>query len=153
MQKTNQRIDVLGVELKWLLTLEATGSSYCLLDTRIPAGVGVPPHQHPYQESFYVLEGEPEFALEVNGQLKWESAAPGQLVNIPPDAMHGFRNTSGDEVRVLITGTDGLGKFFEEAGRALAEGESACTQPSQEAVQQVIAIAEKHGQRFLAPAG
>ncbi len=152
MQTTNQRIDILGVELKWLLTLEATGNHYCLLDTRVPPGVGVPPHQHPYQESFYVLEGDPEFALEVNGRLQWQSAVPGQLVNIPPDAMHGFRNPGTSDVRVLITGTPELGHFFEEAGQVLADGENAPAQPSAETIQKVLAIAEKHGQRFLAPA-
>ncbi|MDE3199854.1 MAG: cupin domain-containing protein [Acidobacteriota bacterium] len=152
MQKTNQRIDILGAELKWLLPLEATGNKYCLLEARIAPGVGVPPHQHPDQESFYVLEGDPEFALEINGRLKWQSAVPGQLVNVPPNAIHGFRNTSYDEVRVLITGTEGLGRFFEEAGLVLAEGESACAEPSPDTIQQVISIAEKHGQRFLGPA-
>ena len=152
MQKTNQRIDILGVELKWLLTLEATGNNYCLLDTHIPPGVGVPPHQHPYQESFYVLEGDPEFALEVNGKLKWQSAVPGQLVNIPPDAMHGFRNTGTGNVRVLITGTEALGRFFEAAGTVLADGEQACAQPSPEELQRILTIAGEHGQKFLAPA-
>lgn len=152
MHEKAGRIDILGVELEWLLKLEATGDKYCMLAARVPAGVGVPPHRHPDQESFFVLEGQAEFALDVNGELVWNRAGAGELVNIPPEALHGFRNAGSSDVRLLITGTEGLGRFFAEAGRELAEGESPQAQPTMETVQRVLAIAEKYGQQFMAPA-
>ena len=152
MQKSTQRFDILGVELNWLVPLAATEDRYCMLAARIPHGVGIPPHRHPDQEAFYVLAGAPEFAAETGGKLKWAKAEPGELINVEADALHGFRNTSGADVRILITCTEGLGRFFDEAGAPLAEGEEPNTQPTPEQVGRVLSIAEKHGQRFAIPA-
>jgi quercetin dioxygenase-like cupin family protein len=148
----SDRIDVLGVELEWKLRLEETGGKYCVLGATIESSVGVPPHQHPDQEAFFVLEGRPEFALEESGELAWKTVSPGDLVKIPPDVMHGFRNESGETVRLLIMCTAGLARFFEEAGTPLVEGERAGADLSAEAIGRVIGIAQKHGQRFPLPA-
>jgi quercetin dioxygenase-like cupin family protein len=144
----NDRIDILGVELEWKLRLKETDGQYCALAATVETGVGVPPHQHPDQEAFFVLEGRPEFAFEENGQFVWKTAAPGDMVKIPVDAMHGFRNESGARVRLLILCTAGLGRFFEEAGTPLAEGECAGKDLSPDAIGRVIGIAQKYGQRF-----
>jgi quercetin dioxygenase-like cupin family protein len=149
MQKErSDRIDILGVELEWKLRLDETDGQYCVLAATIAPHVGVPPHQHPDQEAFFVLEGSPEFALAEDGELTWKTAFPGDMVRIPVDAMHGFRNESGAQVRLLIMCTAGLGRFFEEAGAPLAEGESAGADLSPATIQGVIGIAEKYGQRF-----
>jgi quercetin dioxygenase-like cupin family protein len=145
------RFDILGVELEWKLRLDETGDQYCVLAATVAPGVGVPPHQHPDQEAFFVLEGRPEFALAQGQELVWQTAAPGDLVKIPVDVMHGFRNESGAEVRVLIMCTAGLGRFFEDAGTPLGDGESAGGDLSPAAIQRVIEIAQSHGQRFPAP--
>jgi quercetin dioxygenase-like cupin family protein len=145
-------MDVLGVELEWKLRSSDTLDQYCVLAATVPPGVGIPPHQHPDQEAFFVLEGQPEFAVADGAGLAWRSAQPGDMVNIPPDALHGFRNASGSAVKVLITCAANLGKFFEEAGTPLGENESASASVLPEAIQRVLAIAEKHGQRFAAPA-
>lgn len=148
----NDRIDVLGVELEWKLRLEETGGQYCALLATVGPGVGVPPHQHPDQEAFLVLEGQAEFATEEDGQLVWKSAAAGDMVKIPTDALHGFRNESGATVRLLILCTSGLAGFFEEAGLPLKQGERAGGNLSPEAIGRVIGIAQKYGQRFPAQA-
>jgi quercetin dioxygenase-like cupin family protein len=150
--RKNDRIDVLGVELEWKLKRSDTLDQYCVLTATVPPGIGIPPHRHPDQEAFFVLEGQPEFAMEEGGGLAWNAARPGDMINITPDALHGFRNQSNGNVKVLITCAAGLGRFFEEAGTPLAEDEPACLNISPETIQRVLAIAEKHGQRFLAPA-
>jgi quercetin dioxygenase-like cupin family protein len=148
----NDRIDILGVELEWKLRLGETDGQYCVLAATVAPGVGVPPHQHPDQEAFFVLEGRPEFALWEGAELAWKTAAPGDMVKIPVDAVHGFRNESGGVVRLLIMCTAGLGRFFEEAGMPLAEGEAAGADLSLTTIQHVVGLAEKHGQRFPVPA-
>ena len=148
----SRRMDVLGVELEWKLRSSDTLDQYCVLAATVPPGVGIPPHQHPDQEAFFVVEGEPEFAVADAAGFAWRSARPGDMVNIPPDALHGFRNTSDRAVKVLITCAANLGKFFDEAGTPLAENESASASVLPEAIQRVLAIAAKHGQRFAAPA-
>src|ERR1700730_2032803 len=98
------------------------------------ARAGVPVHQHPLQEAFFILEGQAEFALENGAGLAWKEVNPGDMVNIPPDAIHGFRNESDRDVKLLLTCEAGLGsyasmgtlqnrlqKIFETIAKACAE--------------------------------
>ena len=148
--KESDRIEILGIELEWKLRRNDTVDQYCVLAATMPPGVGVPIHQHPQQEAFFILEGEAEFAVESSG-LAWKKVLPGDMVNIPPDAMHGFRNESDGEVKLLLTCAAELGEFFEEAGLPLTENEPVRAEVSAQEVQRVLEIALKHGQRFLAP--
>jgi quercetin dioxygenase-like cupin family protein len=148
----NDRIEILGIELQWKLRRNDTIDQYCVLAATMPPGVGVPVHQHPQQEAFFILEGQAEFALENGAGLAWKEVNPGQMVNIPPDAIHGFRNASDRDVKLLLTCEAGLGRFFEEAGTPLTENQSARANVSPEEIQRVLQIAKKHGQRFPAPA-
>ncbi len=145
-----KRFEILGIELEWQLERSDTLGRYCVLTATVPPGAGIPPHQHPEQEAFLVLDGEAEFALETNG-LRWEKVQTGKMVNIPQAMVHGFRNTSGQNVRVLLTCEGDLGKFFEEAGVPLPTDETSKGLPSPEAVHRVLEIAKRHGQRFPEP--
>jgi hypothetical protein len=72
------------------------------------------------------------------------------MVNIPPDAIHGFRNEGDREVKLLLTCQAELGRFFEEASTPLTENDSARANVTLEDIQRVLEIAKKHGQRFPA---
>jgi quercetin dioxygenase-like cupin family protein len=144
------RFEVLGIELEWRLRRSDTLGRYCVLAATMPPGTGVPLHQHPEQEAFFILDGEPEFAVE-NGGLAWTEIHPGKMVNIPPNAMHGFRNASQREVRILLTCQGELGQFFEQAGTPLAENESPSQNLSPENIHRVVEIAKRLGQRFPEP--
>jgi quercetin dioxygenase-like cupin family protein len=148
--RRSDRFEVLGIELEWKLRRTDTLGHYSVMATTMPPGTGVPLHQHPEQEAFFILEGEPDFALE-NGSLSWTQVHPGELVNIPPDAIHGFRNASDRDVKILLMCEGGLGKFFEEAGTPLAENESPSGHPSPESIHRVLDIAKRLGQRFPEP--
>jgi quercetin dioxygenase-like cupin family protein len=56
-----RRMAILAGYMEWILTPAETSWHSCMLETFIPPGAGVPPHQHMDQEAFYILEG----ALEV----------------------------------------------------------------------------------------
>lgn len=141
----SKKFDVLGIELEWKLQRSDTQGRYCVMTATMPPGSGVPPHQHPQQEAFFILDGEAEFA--VGDSLRWQKVHAGDMVNIPHDAVHGFRNVSDRSVSVLLTCEGDLGNFFEEAGTPLADNETP-TQPTPEAIGRVLDIAKKHGQRF-----
>lgn len=145
------RFEVLGIELEWKLRRSDTLGNYCVMAATMPPGTGVPLHQHPEQEAFFILDGEPEFSVE-SGSLAWTQINPGEMVNIPPGAMHGFRNTSNRDVKLLLTCEGELGKFFEEAGTPLAENESPSRTLSPETIHRVVEIAKRLGQRFPEPA-
>ena len=150
--RKNDRIEILGIELEWKLRRDDTVGQYCVLAATMPPGIGVPVQQHPEQEAFFILEGQAEFAVENGAGLAWKEVNPGDMVNIPPDAIHGFRNGSDRDVKLLLTCEPGLGRFFEEAGTPLAENESGRANVSPEEIQRVLEVAERYGQRFPAPA-
>ena len=65
--------------------------------TRYDHGRGPDLHYHPYAEVFVVEAGTATFTvgddrLEVGG---------GHVVVVPPETVHGFKNTGEDELRVL----------------------------------------------------
>ena len=63
------------------------GVSFFLNHT--PPGRVVAPHRHTYGEVFVIAAGEAEFV--VDGVAA--TARGGQVVVVPPGAVHGFRNT------------------------------------------------------------
>ena len=54
------------------------------------AGDGPPPHNHPWDEAFYVLEGQVELIIEGEGTLLDQ----GSYVHIPANTSHAYRNVS-----------------------------------------------------------
>src|ERR1700754_253556 len=112
----SEKFDLLGVELEWKLTDVETDYRYCVLEATLPPGVVVPPHRHPDQEAFLVREGAPEFATETPTGLDWSFSVPGEMVNMPPMTLHGLRNPTTSDARVLITCGINRGHFFAAAG-------------------------------------
>jgi quercetin dioxygenase-like cupin family protein len=141
------RFEVLGIEIEWRLRRSDTRGQYCVMAATMMPGTGVPFHQHPEQEAFFILDGEPEFAVEDRG-LDRKQIHPGEMVNIPANAMHGFRNASSRDVKILLTCEGDLGKFFEEAGTPLGANQSPSRNLSPEAIHRVLEIAKSFGQRF-----
>ena len=142
----SEKFELLGVELEWKLTDVETNNLYCVLEATVPPGVVVPPHSHPDQEAFLVLDGAPEFATETPSGLEWCFAVPGEMINIRPGKMHGFRNPTTSDVRVLITCTPNLGRFFEDAGLPYhRESPYRSTVPSKGQIQRVLEIGERYG--------
>jgi len=145
----SEKLELLGVELQWKLTDAETKNQYCILEAIIPSGVMMPPHRHPDQEAFFILEGAPEFALESPHGFEWCFSVPGELVNIPPMTLHGFRNPTTSDVRALIACTPNLGRFFEEAGLPFDyETPYRHKIPSAEQIQRVMEISERYGHVF-----
>ena len=54
------------------------------------AGGGPPPHHHPWDEAFYVLEGEVELLLGDTRQV----LSTGAFVHLPAGTVHGYCNIS-----------------------------------------------------------
>jgi hypothetical protein len=72
------------------------------------------------------------------------------MAMIPPNAMHGFCNRSGRDVRIVTLCTAGLEAFFEEASiRVDTSRSTEIEPPKSEEIERVFAIARKHGQVFV----
>jgi uncharacterized cupin superfamily protein len=92
---------------------DETDGRYCLIDMLVPDGSGPPPHRHDFEEMFSLLEGELEFTFRGKSQTV---KAP-TTVNIPANAPHVFKNTSGKTVHMLCMCTPaGQEEFFMSVG-------------------------------------
>ncbi len=106
-------VAVAGGTYTILLTGKDTAGRYCLIDMRVPAAGGPPPHRHDFEEMFSILDGEIEFTFR--GETTVVRA--GETVNIPANAPHFFRNTSGAPARMLcMCAPAGQDEFFLEVG-------------------------------------
>jgi quercetin dioxygenase-like cupin family protein len=105
---TSAELFVLGETLRPLLT-NAMGSNIEVFDTRGPAEAGPPPHHHPWEEIYVVLEGE----LEVNVDGKLHSLKAGGAAHVPANTIHGYRNITNAHF-LTIVGKGNATKFFTE---------------------------------------
>jgi quercetin dioxygenase-like cupin family protein len=87
-----------GLDMKVLLTTEATGGAISVIMGRHKPGEGPPDHVHFSQEEmFFILEGT--YELTVGGQTA--TAGPGTIVFIPRNVVHRFRNV-GDTTACML---------------------------------------------------
>src|SRR3954452_9007934 len=110
-------IGLVGDTYTILLTGRDTAGRYCMIDMYVPPGGGPPPHRHDFEESFTVLEGEIETTFRGVASV----VRSGQVINIPANAPHQFRNKSERPARLLcICSPAGLEEFFLEIGIPVA---------------------------------
>jgi mannose-6-phosphate isomerase-like protein (cupin superfamily) len=108
-----RHISVVGDTYTILVSGDQTDGRYCLIDMLVPDGSGPPPHRHDFEEMFSLLEGELEFTFRGKSQTV---KAP-TTVNIPANAPHVFKNTSGKTVHMLCMCTPaGQEEFFMSVG-------------------------------------
>ena len=74
------------------------GAEVSIFVTHTPPGKWVGLHVHPYPETFVLLEGNGRWT--VDGQAV--ELTPEQMVVVPPDTPHGFRNT-GDQPLLVVS--------------------------------------------------
>jgi quercetin dioxygenase-like cupin family protein len=89
---------VLGETLRPLLT-NAMGSSLEIFDTSGPAGAGPPPHHHPWEEVYVVLDGE----LEVTVDGRSDVLKPGGVAHIASGVTHAYRNVTAAHFLTIVT--------------------------------------------------
>ena len=110
-------LGVAGDTYTILVTGKDTAGRYCLIDMHVPPGGGPPPHRHDFEESFTVLEGE----IEATFRGLKQTIRTGQVINIPANAPHQFRNESGQAARLLCyCSPAGLEELFLEVGVRVA---------------------------------
>jgi quercetin dioxygenase-like cupin family protein len=127
-----------------LIAGEQTGGAYTLIDMLVPAG-GPPPHRHDFEEMFFMLEGE----LEVTFRDQQHRIGPGQAINIPANAPHGFRVASATPARFLcLCLPAGQEEFFKLAGEVLATRTSTPSVPSPERLGAIRGLMMDNALRF-----
>jgi quercetin dioxygenase-like cupin family protein len=106
-------ISLVGNTYTILLSAKDTAGRYSLIDMFVPPGGGPPAHRHDFEESFTVLEGE----IEATFRGEKVTVGTGQVIQIPANAPHQFRNNSAHPARLLcICSPAGQEGMFRELG-------------------------------------
>ena len=87
------------------------GDGYQMFEVRAPESSGPPPHQHPWDESYVVLEG----VLWVSRGGEEATLQAGDAIRVPADVVHSYRVRS-DGARWLTTSSTpgGALDFFSD---------------------------------------
>ena len=133
-------LNVVGEKVTVLASGDQTGS-YEVFHQVGAGGSGPPPHNHPWDEAFYVIRGEITFGVGDREAV----ALPGTFVHVPAGTTHWFRfGTDGAEM-VSLTSCAGAAKMFAEFDREIA--------PDKPDLAKLVEIAGRHGAKIGAPVG
>jgi len=131
-------LNVVGEQITVLASAAQTGSFEIFLQSG-PEGSGPPPHNHPWDEAFFVIRGEVAFGI---GDLE-RVAEPGTLVQFPGGTTHWFRFGPGGGEMLSMTPREGAAEFFRDIDRNIS--------PQDPDLARLIGIAESHGLKIPLP--
>jgi quercetin dioxygenase-like cupin family protein len=104
-----------GVFLKWLVDENFGAIHHRLLFIEYLPGVGIGPHDHTYEEAYFILSGEVEATLDGQRYV----AKAGDVLWTSTGCTHAFKNISDEPVRWLETFSpqppkENVFRFFSE---------------------------------------
>ncbi|MCF2150452.1 cupin domain-containing protein [Desmonostoc muscorum LEGE 12446] len=132
------QFSILGGHFTTKATGEETNGAWTVYEITDTQENGPPLHTHPWEEAFYILEGEIDIQVGTETIL----ASPGSFVNIPHNAPHAFKVRSATTKFLVLIAPKGAKNFYEEMGE-VADSSSF----NMEKVQPVLV---KHGLQFIA---
>jgi quercetin dioxygenase-like cupin family protein len=135
-----ETLSVMGAAVRFLCGADQTERAWSLMEVELPLRAGPPPHDHPWDEAYYVVAGEVRFQLDGREQL----FTAGDFIYAPGGTVHGFQGASEQPARVIIFDAPAHAEsFFRDVDREVKQlpGDLA----------KVPAIGERHHIRFRAP--
>jgi len=134
-----EQLKVMGAGVRFLCEAEKTGNAWSLMEVVLPKHSGPPPHHHPWDEAYYVVEGEVEFSIDGKPQI----VGAGEFVYAPGGTPHGFQGASDRPSRVIIFDAPAHAEaFFREVDREVRE------MPRD--LPKALEIGERHDIHFIA---
>jgi quercetin dioxygenase-like cupin family protein len=137
-------VDVGGQRLTWKVRGEDTAYIFSIYEMTLLPESALALHYHPYAEIFYVLDGEVEFGSMKDRQEEWIPCRAGETVVAGPDAVHGFRNSSGKPARFLSISTQQHQAFFDECAVSARNDDPPPVFPEGEELARLLQGANKH---------
>ena len=135
-----ESMSVLGAGVRFLLPAEKTDRKFSLMEVELPKDQGPPPHDHPWDEAYYVLDGDVWFLVDDIEQV----FSTGDFIYAPGGTVHSFRGAGDRPARVLVMDAPATAEgFFREANREVVN--------IPEDLAKVPTIGLKHGMHFLPP--
>ena len=115
-----QPLKPFGLDMKLLLSTEATGGAISVIMAWHKPGEGPPDHVHSSQEEmFFIVEGTYELTLD--GQTS--TVGPGTIVFIPRNVVHRFKNI-GDATACMLDWSlpGGQDRYFKAVSELAVSG-------------------------------
>lgn len=135
-----ETLPVMGAQVSFLCPAAKTARQWSLMEVTLPRDMGPPPHEHPWDEGYYVIEGAARF--ELGGQRI--VARAGDFIYAPGGTVHGFQGDSDQPARVLVMDVPAAAEnFFRDAASQVRE--------LPRDLPRVPEIGARHGIRFLSP--
>jgi len=107
----SEALSVTGAEVRFLCGAEMTDRAWSVSECTAPENSGPPPHQHPWDEGYYILDGEIRFTLGDQQTV----AKRGDFVYVPANAVHAFQGASARPARMLFFDAPAhAGGFFRD---------------------------------------
>ena len=143
-----EKFDVAGAHLTWKAKGEDTGYAFSICEQHLAPGEGVPLHSHASAEAFYVLSGTADFFRLLEGKEDWIRCETGDLIILPPNSLHAFRNKTSKPCRLLGISTPSHEVFFDAVARA-DTSKSFASLPLPEVMKLVTQIGARHNFYFV----
>lgn len=128
---------IVGEHATVLASGEQTGGYEVFLQGG-PEGSGPPPHSHPWDESFFVIEGRVDFGIGA----EVSTATAGTFVHLPAGTAHWFRFGAGGGTMLSMTSRLGASRMFADMAREIA--------PVDPDLGQLTAVGARHGLKIEA---
>jgi quercetin dioxygenase-like cupin family protein len=119
---------------------EHTDGEYEVFEIDGERGSFVPPHRHPWPESYYMLHGR----MSVQVGAKRYEMGPGESITVPTGAVHTIEVLSKAVKFLAFSLTDGTGRLFADLDANVPAG-----RPMAEIAPLVTEIAERNRTTFL----
>jgi quercetin dioxygenase-like cupin family protein len=130
-------MNLVGEQISVLAHCADTGS-YEMFLQQGPEGAGPPPHHHPWDESYYVLDGE----IDVLLGDRTVTLRAGEFVHVPRGTVHNFRMRTRTARFLSMNSGGGAAEFFKEFEREV-------TGPADLA--NAVQVGARHQVQFLPP--
>ena len=111
----NEGLNVVGERIHVLARADQTGTGEAFIQQG-PAGSGPPPHMHPWDEAYLMLDGEMDVLI---GERR-HHLTPGMFAYIPANTVHNFCYTTPGRF-FSYTSAPGAATFFAELDRDAPE--------------------------------
>ena len=131
----------LGCDITIKATVDDTAGAEEWVEVAADKGSVVPPHRHPWAESYFVIDG----TLEVQVGARHYTATAGSFMTIPARAIHGFVVAS-DRARFLhVSIGPGATAMLTDYSQTVPDAPDPDTLPT------VLEVGARHGLEFMVP--
>ena len=110
---SGRTLQVLGEKVE--VRAKLAGTRLNVVDVTVPPGAGTPLHSHASAEIYRILSGTLRISRQRGDVVDEVEAAAGDVVTMPANAAHAYRNAGTEPVHFMAIVDDHMLAFFDEA--------------------------------------